>query len=68
MLAFSKDSRESASKRFPDISNVDLFDDKDFTINCSDVNLADEIARGSYGVVYKGIVISVIIYFDLVFG
>ena len=55
MLSFSKESRDCARKRFPDNSNIDLFDDKDFTVNCSEVNLADEIARGSYGVVYKGI-------------
>lgn len=53
VLEFSVDARKSAAKRFVS-SDIDFFENEDFSINSSKINLADEIARGSYGVVYKG--------------
>lgn len=52
-LKFDDNCRENARKRLID-SDFELFSDDDFDIDCSDINITDELARGSYGIVYKG--------------
>ena len=50
---FSDAARRGASDRFPD-GTLDLFESSDFTIDCPSISLLDQIAKGSYGTVYKG--------------
>ena len=52
-LKFTDKCRENANKRLMQ-SECELFEDDDFTMDCSDINISDELARGSYGIVYKG--------------
>jgi hypothetical protein len=42
---FSAEARCRAEKRFPD-GTLDWFQDSDFTINCSKINLIDQLAKG----------------------
>lgn len=53
-LGFCEDVRKSVNKRFPNSCDVDIFDDRDFSVDCGSVVLSEEIARGSYGIVYNG--------------
>jgi hypothetical protein len=52
-LSFSTGARSGASNRFPD-GSLDFFESTDFSIDCPSVSLLDQIAKGSYGTVYKG--------------
>ena len=51
---FSDAAKSGSLMRFPD-GTVDFFISSDFTVDCASVNLDRVLARGSYGVVYKGI-------------
>jgi hypothetical protein len=53
-LSFSSNALEGAEKRFPD-GSLDWFLPSDFTVNCTTITLIDQIAKGSYGIVYKGV-------------
>lgn len=53
ILEFSSSARKSAKKRFAP-SDLDYFENEDFSVAASKINLSDELSRGSYGVVYKG--------------
>jgi hypothetical protein len=50
---FSPYAIKGAHERFPN-NSVDFFESSDFSINCSSVKLLEEIAKGSFGVVYHG--------------
>jgi hypothetical protein len=50
---FSPYAIEGAHERFPN-NSVDFFESSDFSIDCSSVELIEEIAKGSFGVVYHG--------------
>mmetsp|Transcript_25952 Transcript_25952/g.24802 ORF Transcript_25952/g.24802 Transcript_25952/m.24802 type:complete len:803 (-) Transcript_25952:141-2549(-) len=50
---FSPYAIEGAHERFPN-NSVDFFESSDFSVNCSSVGLIEEIAKGSFGVVYHG--------------
>lgn len=52
--SFSTSAREGASKRFPE-GTLDWFEQNDFSIDFSSVTLLEEIAKGSYGTVYKSV-------------
>ena len=51
---FSDVAKAGSFNRFPD-GTVDFFISSDFTVDCESVNLNGVLARGSYGVVYRGI-------------
>lgn len=53
-LSFSEAARNGAAERFPD-GTLDLFLPSDFYIDCPSLSLLDQIAKGSYGTVYKGL-------------
>lgn len=53
-LSFSSSARASAEKRFPG-GTLDWFLTSDFSIDCTSISLLDQIAKGSYGTVYKGV-------------
>lgn len=50
---FSDAAKSGSFNRFPD-GTVDFFISSDFTVDCATVNLDGVLARGSYGVVYRG--------------
>ena len=52
-MTFSQGAKDGAEARFPE-GTLDFFQAGDFTINCTSVSLLDQIAKGSYGTVYKG--------------
>jgi hypothetical protein len=54
-FSFSEDAKVGAEKRFPD-GSVDFFLPSDFTLDCATVALNDELAKGSYGTVYRATV------------
>jgi hypothetical protein len=49
---FSDAAKAGALNRFPE-GSLDLFEAGDFTIACTAVSLLDQLAKGSYGTVYK---------------
>ena len=52
MDVFSAAARAGTLARLPD--GCDLFVPEDFCVDCSAIELHDELAKGSYGVVYAG--------------
>ena len=52
-FSFADEAKFGATQRFPD-GTVDFFEPSDFIIDCSSVLLNDELAKGSYGIVYNG--------------
>ena len=52
-LLFSDAAKSGSFKRFPD-GTVDFFISSDFTVDCATVSLNGVLARGSYGIVYRG--------------
>ena len=53
-MEFSTAAKTAAEARFPG-GSLDFFCSSDFCIDCSSVQLNDEIAKGSYGTVYAGV-------------
>ena len=53
-MEFCSAAKTAAEARFPD-GSLDFFCSTDFTIDCSSILLTDEIAKGSYGTVYAGV-------------
>lgn len=51
---FSKDAYQKLHARFPR-SGLKLFATNDFNVNISNVTILEQLARGAYGVVYKGL-------------
>lgn len=51
---FSIAAREGADKRFPD-GTLDWFESSDFSIDFHSVALKEQLAKGSYGTVYKAV-------------
>ena len=52
--SFSLASKAGAYNRFPD-GCVDFFESSDFSINCESVDLRSILSKGSFGVVYEGV-------------
>ncbi len=50
---FSKEAREKLRTRLP-TEELNFFTMSDFNINVLDITILDQIARGAYGIVYKG--------------
>lgn len=55
MDVFLPGVQEGFRKRFPN-DDLEISEESDFGIDTNDIVLLDQIARGAYGVVYKGIV------------
>lgn len=56
---FAPDAVDHSLKRLvPTLSSIDVFTETDFNESATNVNISEELARGSYGVVYKGTTIS----------
>jgi hypothetical protein len=53
MIEFTEETRNGAELRFVG-GYVDIFLPSDFQLDCSSIVLHDELAKGSFGVVYKG--------------
>ena len=51
---FSDVAKDGANKRFPE-GTLDWFHPSDFAIDFSSVSLLEQIAKGSYGTVYKSV-------------
>jgi predicted Ser/Thr protein kinase len=52
-VLFSETACARALERFPE-GTLDLFQAADFSIDCTTLSLLDQLAKGSYGTVYKG--------------
>lgn len=48
MSLFSTEARQRAVNRFPE-GTLDLWNDDDFTVDCTTVSLLEQIAKGSFG-------------------
>ena len=53
-MEFSLAARTAAEQRFPE-GSLDFFQCSDFNVDCSTIQLVDELAKGSYGTVYAGV-------------
>ena len=53
-MEFSLSAKTAAEARFPD-GSLDFFQCSDFSIDCASIQLIDELAKGSYGTVYAGV-------------
>ena len=53
-MEFSLAAKKAAEARFPD-GSLDFFQCSDFNVDCSSIQLVDELAKGSYGTVYAGV-------------